>query len=597
MPDIIKLLPDSIANQIAAGEVIQRPASVVKELMENAIDAQSNSVQLILKDSGKTLIQVVDNGQGMTETDARKSFARHATSKIEKAADLFSIKTMGFRGEALASIAAIARVELETRLHDSETGTRILITGSEVKEQNPCACSPGTRVSVKNLFYNVPARRKFLKSDPVELKHIMDEFTRIALAYPDIFFSLHHNGNEVYHLQPSKIRQRIVNIFGKVVNEKIIPVDEETDFLKVNGFVGKPEFVKKTKGDQFIFVNQRFIKSNYLAHAIRSAYESLISKDHYPFFVLFLTIDPGDIDINVHPTKHEIKFENERLIYNYIKVSIKHALGKYSLTPTIDFDSDHSFDVISSKGVTSGTPEYSSSRQFRSDQKTQLKHWESIYEGLNPETESSQLITVESEISKEHDLGLDNNDERYPYQLHNSLIISPIKSGFLILDQQACHERILYEKHLLALQNEEKLVQKELFPETIALKPNESELLNAILPKINQLGFQIEDFGKNSYIIHGIPSNLPSSLQATELLEQLLSQYHENIEFELGIDENLARSIACSASIKRGKSLDQEEMKELIDQLFACQVPYNSPTGRKCFISMELDDIYKRFED
>ncbi|MFT6320836.1 MAG: DNA mismatch repair protein MutL, partial [Granulosicoccus sp.] len=340
MADVIQLLPDSIANQIAAGEVIQRPASVVKELMENSIDAGSTQIKLIIKDAGKTLIQVIDNGCGMSETDARMSFERHATSKIREAKDLFAIKTMGFRGEAMASIAAIAQVEMKTRKHNEDVGVRLMMEGSEIKSQEPCQCNAGTSISIKNLFYNVPARRNFLKTTTVEMRHIIDEFQRVALANPDIFFSLHHNGTEVFHLPESNLRQRIVNIFGQHSNKKLVPVLEETEALSLEGFVGKPEFAKKTRGEQFFFVNRRFIKSGYLNHALMGAYEDVLAKDTYPLYVIFIEIDPARIDINVHPTKQEIKFDDERLVYNYLKVSVRHALGQYSITPTLDFDQE-----------------------------------------------------------------------------------------------------------------------------------------------------------------------------------------------------------------------------------------------------------------
>jgi DNA mismatch repair protein MutL len=603
MKDRIVLLPDSIANQIAAGEVVQRPASVVKELMENALDAGSENIQLIVRDSGKTLIQVVDDGAGMSETDARKSFERHATSKIKTAQDLFSIQTMGFRGEALASIAAIAQVELKTKLANADLGTHIVIQGSKVKKQEPCSTTTGTSISVKNLFFNVPARRKFLKSDPVELRHIMEEFHRIALANPEIFFSLYHNDQEIYHLSKSNYRQRLVNIFGKSMNERILPVEESTDFIEVAGFIGKPENSKKRRGEQYLFVNRRFIKSNYLNHAIRSAYEELIPKDHYPFYVLFLSIDPAQIDVNVHPTKTEIKFEEERLIYNYVKVSARHALGKYAIIPTIDFDSDKSFDQISSIGNKGANNKSSAEGWVPPDtlskpNKKEILSWQKFYDDLSQQdvesTTNGDAITVPSNWEVESTLF---SREKSLFQIHASLIMSSIKSGILVVDQQAAHERILYEKNLKMIQDKEAFVQRELFPQTLEFNPADAEMLLQILDRLNKLGFQIEDFGKNSFIVRGIPANLPSTMDSQELLRNLLAQYQVNLEFQMGIDETLARAMATSASIKRGKKLDEEEMQELIDQLFACDVPYKSPFGRKCFITMNLEEIYKRFID
>ncbi|NNF33401.1 MAG: DNA mismatch repair endonuclease MutL [Saprospiraceae bacterium] len=599
MADIIQLLPDSIANQIAAGEVIQRPASVVKELMENAIDAGADEIKLIIKDSGKTTIQVIDNGKGMSETDARMAFERHATSKIRTAHDLFQIKTMGFRGEALASIAAIAQVEVITRPHEQELGSHLVIEASNIKKQEFCQAVPGTTFTVKNLFYNVPARRKFLKSDPVELRHIMDEFHRMALANPDIFFSLHHNGNEIYHLPKGNLRQRVINIFGKSYNEKIVPVHEDTDHMSLQGFVGKPEAAKKTRGEQYIFVNKRFIKSNYLNHSIRSCYDELVNKEYYPFYIIFMEMDPARIDINVHPTKQEIKFEEERLVYNYLKVSIKHALGQYNVIPTIDFDID--YNLTSRKEATiPERPGHSGTLQTaRTEfQRDNMRAWQSLYDGI--ETEQPTPVTVESKLSQQ-ELGKDENVEsrqsRPPYQIQQAYILSQIKSGFLLIDQQSAHERILYERYLKAIEQSGIPSQKQLFPEAIELNPARIETLKSITPQLNRLGFEIEPFGDNSYVIHGIPSVVESIDSGKVLIEQLLEQYENNMEFQLGIPENLARSLAYSTCIKRGKSMDEDEMFSLIDQLFACTVPYKSPSGRKCFISIDTEEIKKRFEE
>lgn len=421
MADVIQLLPDSIANQIAAGEVIQRPASVVKELLENAVDAGATSIKLVVKDAGKTLIQVIDNGCGMSETDARMCFERHATSKIRQAKDLFTIRTMGFRGEAMASIAAIAHVELRTRRNDDEVGTRVVIEGSKVTAQESCQCAAGTIFAVKNLFYNVPARRNFLKTNTVEMKHIIDEFQRVALAYPDIFFSLHHNGSEMFHLQGGNLRQRVVGLLGQHTNKKLVPVEEDTDVVKITGYVGKSEFAKKTRGEQFFFVNERFIKSGYLNHAVMTAYEDLLPKGHYPLYVLFIEIDPARVDINVHPTKQEIKFDDERLLYNYLKVTIRHALAQYNITPTLDFDADPTFSNIQQprylkKESNATKPEpkpkqsvvFSSSINPEHRHKNNLKHWQKLYDGLDlehPEKESQEeetgtSITIESKASK-----------------------------------------------------------------------------------------------------------------------------------------------------------------------------------------------------
>lgn len=610
MPDIIQLLPDSIANQIAAGEVIQRPASVVKELVENAIDAGASEIKLIIKDAGKTLIQVIDNGKGMSDTDARMSFERHATSKIKKAADLFSITTKGFRGEALASIAAISHVELITKTHNEELGRRLLVSGSKVKKQEPCSAQAGTMFSVKNLFFNVPARRKFLKSDPVELKHIIEEFKRVALAHPTVFLSMYNNEQEVFHLPAGNYRQRIVAILGKHTNDKLVPIEEDTEIVSISGFVGKPEAAKKTKGDQYIFVNDRYIKSNYLNHAIRSAYDELIVKEAYPLFVLYITVDPAQIDINVHPTKTEIKFEEERLIYNYTRVAIKHALGHYNVSPTLDFgtnsnfgnniDNQKSFGKINDEYNLKSTSERSSPGGNSQLEKSNLKAWEQIYEGIQDQTEQpsteQQTFTVSSKISIDSGEEISKVDEgKPPYQIHNTYILSHIKSGFILIDQQAAHERILYERNLNSLSSHQRLTQKELFPRTISLDNAKAAIMQDILPKINALGFEVEDFGNQTYLIHGIPAGLTGGADASALMERLIDQYVSNMELQLGIEENLAQSLAVSAAIKRGKPMEIPEMKLMIDQLFACEVPYKSPTGRRSIVTMDMDTILKQF--
>lgn len=611
MPDIIQLLPDSIANQIAAGEVIQRPASVIKELLENAIDAGSSAIKLIIKDSGKTSIQVIDDGKGMSETDARMAFERHATSKITSANDLFCIKTMGFRGEALASIAAIAHVELITRQPNDEVGHRILIEGSTIIKNEKAQSMPGTSISIKNLFYNVPARRKFLKSDPVELKHILDEFHRVVLANPEIHFTFHHNGNEVYHLPKGNLKQRIIGVIGKQINDKLIPVSEETEVATFTGFIGKAEAAKKTQGDQYIFVNNRFIKSHYLNHAIRAAYEELITKEVYPMYFLFLEIDPANIDINVHPTKTEIKFEDERLIYNYLRVSLKHALGQYSLAPMLNFDIDHNFAYkFTGDAPTINTNPKSREVNYPSEREASFRPgqekatgWEEIYRGMTEVNVPDQEPNITSKVieSEAFQMSFDEQNAhkitntREPYQLHSTYIVHQIKSGMMIIDQQAAHERILYEYYLEALSNGELFSQKELFPRTIELDPAKASVLIKILDQVNGLGFEMEEFGQNTFIIHGTPTGLDNSISIENIIEKLLNQYVQNLEFELGIEDNLARSMAFSSCIKKGKRLEKEEMTQIIDQLFGCKMVHKSPSGKNCFISIELDELTKRF--
>jgi len=617
MADVIQLLPDAVANQIAAGEVIQRPASVVKELMENALDAGATQIQLVLKEAGKQLIQVVDDGCGMSETDARLSFERHATSKIRQAKDLFEIKTMGFRGEAMASIAAIAHVEMRTKRAIDELGTMIQIEGSTVKSQESCQSPVGTNTSVKNLFYNVPARRNFLKGNSVELKHAQEEFIRLAIAHPDVFMSLHHNGNELFHLPISNQRQRIVAVLGSNSNQKLVPVVEETDIVRLEGFIGKPEFAKKTRGDQYFFVNRRFIKSGYLHHAIMGAYEDILAKDSFPMYVIFLELDPAQIDINVHPTKQEIKFEDERLIYNYLKVAVRHALGKHNITPTLDFDQDPSFNQYGSNSAisdrTASTKNYSPNKSAAGygnnfgnsipNQPKGNKDWEKIYEGLkefNPPAgnEGDRALTIPSSISGSGAelLPSEEKEIRRPYQIHVTYIVSQIKSGFLLIDQQAAHERILYERYLFRMNNQRLGTQVALFAKTIQVNPADANTLREILPLINQLGFDLQEFGQDTFVLQGTPADFDQKLDEQKVIEQLLEQFKSNLEIQLDFQENLARSMARSTAIKRGQKLTGDEMEELIDQLFACELPYKSPTGRKCFVTYELEELEKRFK-
>lgn len=610
MSGIINLLPDSLANQIAAGEVIQRPASVVKELLENALDAQAQMVQLILKDSGKTLIQIVDDGIGMNTTDARLCFERHATSKIKKSEDLFNIRSFGFRGEALASIAAVAYVELKTRQRDEDLGTHIIIEGSKVKKQEPCQASAGTSFNVRNIFFNVPARRKFLKSDPVELRHILDEFIHVALPNPEVHFTVHHNENELYHFPASNLRQRIVNYFGKNTNEKIVPVNEETDFVKISGFIGKPDFIKKSRGDQYLFVNKRFIKSNYINHAIKIAYENLIPSDQYPFFVLLLDIDPSLIDVNIHPTKQEVKFENERIIYNYIRVAIKHALGKYSIIPAIDFESVNTdpFDQLASlerqtydghKGAASSKTSGSQPPPFSS--RAEKDKWADFYRDINEsaknETNVPKAITLSSDWGESATESVHpEENKRNSFQVHDSFIIGPIKSGLIVIEQQAAHERILYEQYLRQLVNHKVVSQKSLFPETVQIDPKNAKILDTLLDELRYIGFGIEKIGMCSYLISSVPSEGFSGA-ATEFIDNFINTYTSNTEIQISIKENIARSLAVHSSIKKGKKLSDSEIVTLIDQLFACEMPYKSPSGHKCFITFGFNELLNRFKN
>lgn len=603
MSDVIKLLPESVANQIAAGEVIQRPASVVKELLENSIDAQATSISLIIKNSGKTLIQVVDDGIGMSETDARMSFERHATSKLKVAKDLFALNTMGFRGEALASIASIAEVEMKTRKHDVDVASLIRIKSSALEEQSYCQAEPGTSIAVKNLFFSVPARRKFLKSDSVELKYIMDEFTRVALAHPEIKFRLVHNDNEVYKLTSGTIKKRILSLFRKTYEDKLLRVEEDTDIVKINGFVGKAEIAKKQKGDQYIFVNGRFIKSNYLNHAIKNAYSFLLKDDSHPFYVLFLEIDPARIDINVHPTKQEIKFEDIRVIYNYLSVSVKHALGRYSLAPQLDFENESSGFAQSnfkSQSNDLNSRPSSSGKQHLSRSAPVMRNWQSLYNtkevlDLNFDSEQEEN-TVPSSASG--DLLLSENESsevcKNPQQLHNKYILVQIKNGFIIIDQFLAHQRILYERYLEQFKAEEVSTQKQLFPVSVRMSKDKLEILKEIQDDVKQIGFEIQDFGGDTFIVNGIPAGLEDQ-NIESVVEALVENYIDQLSLDLDRHERLARSMAISTAVKRGKELDHKEMQVLIDELFACQMPYISPSGKKCFINYDLSDLEKEF--
>jgi DNA mismatch repair protein MutL len=618
MPDIIQLLPDSVANQIAAGEVVQRPASAVKELVENAIDAGADKIQLILKDAGKSLVQVIDNGCGMSLTDARMSFERHATSKIRKAEDLFAIRTMGFRGEAMASIAAIAHVELKTRRHEDELGTCIIIEGSEVLSQQACSANTGTSISVKNLFYNTPARRNFLKGNPVEMRHIVDEFQRVALANPNIFFTMHHDGQEVYHLPATALKQRIVHLFGNNYNQRLVPVEEDTSIIKLHGYVGKPEFARKTRGEQFFFVNNRYIRDAYLNHAVLTAFEELLPDESYPLYVLFIEIDPSKIDINVHPTKTEIKYQDERSIYAIIRSAVKRALGKYNITPTLDFDQENSIGhLITSKPLEqivqptiAFNPDFNpfATEVKKADREPSFRHsagehqrtaipqnWDTLYEISKREEQAQQEMHTESTISVQEQ-EVSKSSERQLFQIHGRYILSQIKSGFMLINQQSAHERILYERFLQQLDNHSGTSQQSLFPQSVTLQSSDFELLKELLPDVRALGFDIREFGKNTVVVEGIPADL-SNVAEHALLEHLLEGFKNNLAIlKLDKRDNLARSLARNGAIKAGTRLSLEEMNLLIDQLFACQMPNLALNGKPVISTFTLNELAERFE-
>lgn len=615
MSDIIQLLPDSVANQIAAGEVVQRPASAVKELIENSIDAGADKIQLIVKEAGKSLIQIIDNGCGMSVTDARMCFERHATSKIRKAEDLFAIRTMGFRGEAMASIAAIAQVELKTRRIEDELGTCIFIEGSEVISQEACSANPGTSISIKNLFYNTPARRNFLKSNAVEMRYIIDELQRIALANPQVFFTLHHNGQEVYHLPATTLKQRIIHLFGNNYNERLVPVEEDTTVVKLQGFVGKPEFAKRTRGEQFFFVNHRFIKDAYLNHAVLMAFKELLPEDTFPLYVLFIEIDPAKIDINVHPTKTEIKYQDEQTIYAIIRSAVKRSLGRYNITPSLDFDQENSIEhLVTLKPLEeivaptiSFNPDFNPFNTYNDREAPALrssgdyrsspipKNWDTLYEISKRESSIQQEMHEEKTIAvDEHEVN--KPSERQLFQIQNRFILSQIKSGFMLIHQQAAHERILYERFLQQLQNHSGISQQSLFPQSVTLNSSDFELLKELLPDIRALGFDIREFGKNTVVIEGIPADLNNALEH-EILEQLLEGFKNNQSIlKLDKRDSLARSLARNAATKAGVKMSLEEMNILIDQLFACQMPNLALNGKLVITTFTLNELLERFE-
>jgi DNA mismatch repair protein MutL len=640
--DRIHLLPDHIANQIAAGEVIQRPASAVKELLENAVDAGATEIRLLVNDAGKALIQVIDNGQGMSETDARMSFERHATSKISSIDDLFHIRTMGFRGEALASIAAVAQVELRTRREQDETGVYIEIENSVVRKQEPVAAPVGTSISMKNLFFNVPARRNFLRSNAAEMRHIVDEFIRVALAFPHLFFSLTANGQQIFHLEAGPLKQRILQILGNQYNAKLVSVKEETDYLNIHGFVGKPETAKKTRGDQYFFVNNRFIKSPYLNHAVLAAYQEMIAADSFPVYVLFIDLDPKQVDVNVHPTKQEIKFEDERIVYAFVQAAVKHALAQFSITPTLDFNLDASIqqlDSIQKPFTEEKQSETQSSSIFQTFTEANqahriepgggvLKSWKSLIEQEFPgtanrppttdnrppttdnregTTDDRQPITGKelSDINRQNTTTGDRPlEDRWPVvgnrssslsQLFNTYILYPSANHFLLIHQQAAHERIIYERLQQAVQGKPVATQQSLFPSTLDLSPADAAILNELLPDMEQMGYSIEPFGGNGFVVRGTPADVESGNEKAAI-ERILEQYKLfHSELKLPRREMLVRSIAWQQSVKAGTPLTEKEMQALVSDLFSCQQPNSTPSGRSTYLEIKKEYLDKQF--
>lgn len=617
MPDIIQLLPDSVANQIAAGEVIQRPASVVKELVENSIDAGATQITINIKDAGRTLIQVSDNGCGMSDTDARMSFERHATSKIRTANDLFSIRTMGFRGEALASIAAIADVELNTKRHDQEIGTSIKICGSRLIEQGAKNCQPGTNFLVKNLFFNVPARRKFLKANTTEFKHIINEIQRIALANPPIGISLIHNGQPVYELpKGDNIRKRIVSIFGKGISQSLIPVETETSLIKIKGFIGQPRFAKKAFGEQFFFVNNRFMKHPFFHKAIMQAYEKILPPDAVPAYFLYFDVDPESIDINIHPTKTEIKFENESAIWQIVQASVREGLGKFNVIPSIDFDQAGSIEIPIAPRNTDGIqmpriefdPTYnpfhtekksfsgSSVNTFSGSKHEQVKHWEKLYEGFEKDREESTFDPTqeEKEVST---IEIIHEEEQFSgktfFQFKNKYILTPVKSGLMVIDQKRAHERILFEHFIGVLESHQFASQQQLFPQVFELNAADAELLRSVLNDLKALGFDVRNTANNNFSIYGTPAML-DDVSPLEIIESLLEEMGNSAnDLKEKAREKVAASLARASAIPYGHAMKQEEINQLIDQLFACKTPNFSPAGKQVLTIMPLDQFEK----
>ena len=617
MSSIIQLLPDHVANQIAAGEVVQRPASVVKELLENAVDANATDIKLIIKDAGKSLVQVIDNGKGMNVTDARLCFERHATSKIRHAEDLFTLHTKGFRGEALASIAAIAHVEMKTRQPQEELGTQIVIEGSKFVSQETAVLPQGTSFAVKNLFFNIPARRNFLKSDTVEYRHIIDEFQRVALAHSNIHFTFYHNGSEMFNLPVSTLRQRVVNVFSGKTNEKLVPVHEETEIVTIEGFVSKPEFAKKNRGEQFFFVNDRFIKSGYLHHAVMAAYDGILKDGAQPSYFLYLTVPPNSIDINIHPTKTEIKFDDESALYAILRASIKHSLGQFNVAPVLDFDRDSNLDTpYHYKDLAGAVPTIQVDSTFNpfSDDKVNKHYassgssykkpaatasWESLYVGLEqePEFTASAEISFESE---EVTASLFNDEEvehavQNVYQIHKKYIVSPIKSGMVIVDQQRAHQRVLYEQFLTNMTVHQASSQQLLFPLNLYFSSGEMELINELKLSLVNTGFVFEETNDDHVVISGIPVNVTES-EVSILLEQLLSDLQDGIpENSFSQNDSIAKSMARSLAVKTGISLTVKEQENLVNGLFACKDPNVSPFQKPTFITMRVEDLDKKF--
>lgn len=605
MTDLIRLLPESVANQIAAGEVVQRPASAVKELLENTIDAGATDIKLIIKESGKALIQIIDNGCGMSERDARMCFERHATSKIQSAEDLTSIRTLGFRGEALASIASVAQVEVRTRRLEDEIGTCVRVEGTELKEQSPVNCLHGTSISVKNLFFNVPARRNFLKSNTLELKYIIEEFFRVALVNPGIAFQFYNHDKILFQLSASSLKQRIINLFGTSFSRRLIPVEQQSALINIGGFIGKPEFAKKTRGEQYFFTNGRFMKNYSLHHAVESAFRELIPKDFFPTYFIYMEVDPKTIDVNIHPTKTEINFLDVKSIYAILHAAIKQAIGKFNLSPSLDFEVEQSFDIpppspdrdIKQPTITIN-PDYNPFEKqirpqtqipFQSDSFENRSSWKKFYEPINqPE--------LDSKPEKNETLNLTLEENSHIFQVQNTYIVTHSKRGVLIIDQQNAHERVLYEKLMEKRSDHPSGSQTQLIPHTINLTPEDTELLKEWRSYFEELGFDITNLSKNSFIIYSIPAGIANQ-NLTGLFEEVLEQIKSpGNQYKQDRKQNLTKIVSKRMGIKRGQKMHPEEMNSLVAQLFACKIPDISPDGKPIFISLSYEELLRKFK-
>ncbi len=607
MPDIIRLLPDAVANQIAAGEVIQRPASAVKELLENAIDSGADDIQLVVKDAGRTLIQVIDNGCGMSSTDARMSFERHATSKIKEANDLFAIRTLGFRGEALASIAAIAQVEMKTKRHEDELGVNLKIEGSKLVDQTPCTTANGTNISVKNLFFNVPARRNFLKSNTAELRHITEEFLRVAMVHENIAFSMQANSKMIYQLKSSGLKERIVGIFGKSYRERLVPIEQESSIAVIKGFIGKPEFARKTRGEQYFFVNGRFIKHPYLHHSVDQAFQELLPADTYPSYFIYIETEPDRIDINIHPTKTEVNFQDQQHLYAILKSAVRQSLGKFNIGPAIDFDVEQSLDFSPpAKGQVIKNPfnkEPGNYNPFESKspsgyskppesrlEKNNRENWEKLFDGSKlPENEHENEESIKNLIA--------TNDGRGGIFLFaGQYIISSTSSGIVLIHRKRAHERILYDRFMEQLQSGNASSQQELFPQQLNFPHSDAEIIRELNPELELLGFNINEIGKNTFVVSGIPTGAMNK-NIRELLDKILDNYKKNLlDLDQDLRSGLARSMAVNLSMKAGGNMSREEMEALISQLFSSKVPDTSPTGKKIIRTLKIEEIENFFK-